>query len=109
MTNVIAFRLGSSDVCSQGAMAAPRMGTRVTLLPSRIWRAWGRRRRLARDAAELARMDDRLLRDIGLTRFDVAAGARIWTTPTYSDPSGRPFDREYPANERAIVQSPRLE
>jgi uncharacterized protein YjiS (DUF1127 family) len=32
-----------------------------------IWREWRRR---ARDRAELASLDDRMLRDIGLTRSD---------------------------------------
>ena len=49
----------------------PSLRDLATGLLWRSWAAWERRQRIAQGAAELAQLDDRMLRDIGLTRFDV--------------------------------------
>lgn len=41
-----------------------------------LWRAWRRRRALRRAGAHLGRLDDNLLRDIGLHRGDIDDAVR---------------------------------
>lgn len=49
-------------------MAAAPLGVAL-----RVWRTWRQRRR---EREELAQLDDRALRDIGLSRYDVTMAAR---------------------------------
>ena len=69
---------------SHPALRDPRGPARVTLISTpgwrirlagivaRSWRAFERQRWLARDIAHLEGMDDRLLRDIGIYRWEIA-------------------------------------
>ncbi|MBL6081361.1 DUF1127 domain-containing protein [Belnapia sp. T18] len=53
------------------SLPRPSLGDLVAGLLRRGWTAWERHQQIARGAAELAQLDERMLRDIGLTHFDV--------------------------------------
>lgn len=50
-----------------------------------LWRAFANRAALLRSRRQLARLDDHLLRDIGLTRHDAEAEAALppWDAPPH--------------------------
>lgn len=61
------------DFANSGARrgAPTKRRTARPEIVSRLWARFRRRQRLARAAAELSALDERMLRDIGLTPFDV--------------------------------------
>jgi len=65
------FRRSQMTVIPLHEIGGPRVGSRRARYapPSVLWilREWRRR---ARDRSQLAQLDDRMLRDIGLTRAD---------------------------------------
>jgi uncharacterized protein YjiS (DUF1127 family) len=64
MTVIPLHEIGASRVGSRRARYAPPSVAQRVLWTLREWR------RRARDRSQLAQLDDRMLRDIGLTRAD---------------------------------------
>lgn len=62
-----------------------RMATGVVSGIGGLWERLKRRWRRHATAAALARLDDRMLRDIGLTRHQLHGGAADELTPTVAD------------------------
>lgn len=54
-----------------GRRPAPRPGTWILAALNRVARLLGIDTRVRRDRAELSRLDDHMLRDIGVSRWDV--------------------------------------
>jgi len=84
-----------------------RLGARAATWLKASIRAWGETRRHHREVALLQAFDERMLRDVGLTRADVRWAA---ATPFWRDPAAILKDRAGPRGRRpaATPQAPSI-
>jgi len=91
MRTAIAFL--NSPAVARTLGASRRMGARAATWLKASMQAWAHTRRHHREVAQLQSFDERMLRDVGLTRADVQWAA---ATPFWRDPAAVLRDRAGP-------------